>query len=150
MRNLVLVVAGLGWRDLELRGMTRLCGLSFSPAQSVFPAVTCPAQGTVRTATLPSAHGMTSNGYWNHQLFRPSFWEQSSSLVSGKRIWTPARERGETVAVLFFQQSLGESVDFVLSPAPIHKHGGGMIMENYVRPQNIVPLLNKVCGTFPL
>lgn len=150
MRNLVLVVAGLGWRDLEMRGMIRSCGLTFSPAQSVFPAVTCTVQGSIRTASLPSVHGMTSNGYWNHQLFRPSFWEQSSSLVSGQRIWAPARERGETVAVLFFQQSLGESVDFVLSPAPIHKHGGGMIMENYVRPNDLVDLLKKNCGTFPL
>ncbi|MFO7821188.1 MAG: alkaline phosphatase family protein [Lentisphaeria bacterium] len=41
------------------------------------------------------------------------------------------------------QQSLGDpSVDVILSPAPIHKHSGGIIQDCYSKPEN---LYNKLC-----
>ena len=85
MKHLVVSVAGLGWHDLERRGATRLAGLEFRAAESVYPAVTCVAQATLRTGLDPAAHGMTSNGWWCHATRRPSFWEQSSELVLGPR-----------------------------------------------------------------
>ena len=105
-----------------------MAGLEFRSAASAFPAVTCTAQATFRTAAEPRAHGMTSNGFYSRALMKPAFWEQSAALVQGPRIWDGARARGETVGMYFWQQSLGEQVDSVVSPAPIHKHGGGMIM----------------------
>ena len=36
------------------------------------------------------------------------FWEQSSALVEGERIWKKFRARGRTVGMMFWQQSLGE------------------------------------------
>lgn len=150
MRHLVVMVAGLGWQDVERRKCRRFCNLEFRPAHSAFPAVTCTAQASFRTATQPVAHGMVCNGIWDRRLRRPSFWEQSAALVSGSRIWENVRKRGERVGMLFWQQSLGEAVDVVLSPAPIHRHNGGMLMENYLHPAEIASSVRKQCGKFPL
>jgi len=150
MKNLVVMAAGLGYTGLERRKALRMAGLEFRPAASGFPAVTCTAQADFRTAAAPRAHGMTSNGFYSRTLRKPAFWEQSSALVAGPRIWDAARAAGETVGLYFWQQSLGESVDSVLSPAPIHKHGGGMIMRNYTRPAELGDALDRRCGTFPL
>jgi len=127
-----------------------IAGLSFKPAQSAFPAVTCTAQATFRTASEPRVHGMVCNGYFSRELRKPLFWEQSSALVGGPRIWDAARAAGAKIGMYFWQQSLGESVDSVISPAPIHKHGGGMIMRNYTQPAGMGEILNRLCGTFPL
>ena len=130
MKNLVVMAAGLGYEGLEKRSLLKMAGLEFRSAASAFPAVTCTAQATFRTAAEPRAHGMTSNGFYSRALMKPAFWEQSAALVQGPRIWDGARARGETVGMYFWQQSLGEQVDSVVSPAPIHKHGGGMIMRS--------------------
>lgn len=150
MKQLVVMAAALGYQGLERRKLLRLAGLDFKPATSVFPAVTCVAQASFRTATEPRVHGMTSNGFYSRVLRKPSFWEQSASLVQGPRIWSPVRASGATVGMYFWQQSLGECVDSVISPAPIHKHGGGMIMRNYAQPPEMGEILDKTCGTFPL
>ncbi len=150
MKHLIVIAAGLGYRGLEKRNLTEFCGLKFSPAKSVFPAVTCTAQASLRTASEPREHGMTSNGFYSRTLQKPAFWEQSAALVSGTRIWEPLRQNGGTVGLFFFQQSLGENVDAIISPAPIHKHGGGMIMRNYTQPPKMSEVLNARCGTFPL
>ena len=150
MKHLILSVAGLGWRDIEMRHLTRLCGLALKPAESLFPAVTCTVQAGFRTASTADRHGMVCNGVFSRELQRPSFWEQSANLVRGPRIWERARKKGKSVALLFWQQSLGEDADYLVSPAPIHKHGGGMIMENYTSPPEAAPLLKRECGPFPL
>lgn len=150
MKHLIVSVAGLGYRKLEAARSLQIAGLSFQPAASVFPAVTCVAQASFRTAAEPRAHGMTSNGHYSRVLCKPAFWEQSAALVQGPRIWDVARAQGARVGMYFWQQSLGESVDSVISPAPIHKHGGGMIMRNYVQPADWGETLNRRCGTFPL
>ena len=144
MKKLTVIAAGLGWRLLERRGKTSLAGLAFEPRPSVFPAVTCVAQATLRTGLAPSAHGMISNGTWRDDLKKPLFWEQSASLVKGARTWS--RSSG----LFFFQQSLGEDVELILSPAPIHKHGGGMTMSCYTKPTEMESVLKKLCGAFPL
>ncbi len=150
MKNLVVMAAGLGYEGLAKRNKQKMAGLSFKPAQSVFPAVTCTVQASFRTAAEVRAHGMTSNGFFSRTLMKPAFWEQSAALVAGPRIWDAARAAGETVGLYFWQQSLGESVDFVVSPAPIHKHGGGLIMRNYTQPAEMGEVLDRRCGTFPL
>ena len=150
MKHLFVVAAGLGFRELERRGALRMAGLAFAPGAAAFPAVTCVAQATLRTGRDPSEHGMTSNGVWLANLMKPSFWEQSAALVEGPRVWDAARAAGGTVGMYFWQQSLGERVDAVLSPAPIHKHGGGMIMRNYTRPAEMGDRLARRLGTFPL
>ena len=144
MKKLTVMAAGLGYGLLERNGMTEIAGLKFAPKASVFPAVTCVAQATLRTGLAPAEHGMISNGYWSETLQKPIFWEQSCKLVKGERVWS------KSSGVFFFQQSLGEDVELIVSPAPIHKHGGGMIMSCYTKPTGMVDVLTKLCGKFPL
>ena len=47
-------------------------------------------------------------------MAKPAFIE----LVSGERIWEKFRARGKTVGMMFWQQSMGEAVDLVVTPAP--------------------------------
>ncbi len=125
--------------------------LALSPIETVFPAVTCTAQASLRTALSPSEHGMIANGRYYPELHKVMFWEQSASLYSGDRIWTSHRQRGGTVGQLFFQQSLGEHVEVALSPAPIHKHHGGMIDTCYAQPGDLYDsLCDAVGGKFKL
>jgi len=150
VRNLQVIAAGLGWKTLVRNGRTEIAGLKFAPKPSVFPAVTCVAQASLRTGLAPSEHGMVANGWWSEPLKKPLFWEQSAQLVKGPRIWAERRAAGGTVGMLFFQQSLGEDVDLLVSPAPIHKHGGGMVMSCYTKPSGLAVELERRCGTFPL
>ena len=135
---LVVQVAALGW-DLvkDIPG--------FHAAEAFFPAVTCTAQAGFRTASLPREHGMVANGVRLADLRKILFWEQSSALVHGERIWSRYRAAGRKVGMMFWQQSLGdEELDLVLSPAPIHKHSGGMIQDCYAKPEGLSERLSKV------
>ncbi|MGB2822597.1 MAG: alkaline phosphatase family protein, partial [Phycisphaerae bacterium] len=131
---LIIDVAALGYDLLVRHGATEIAGLAFHPAETVFPALTCTAQASFRTAGPPGEHGMVANGLFFRELRKPMFWEQSARLVAGERIWSAFRRRGGRVGMLFWQQSLGEDVDVLLSPAPIHRHHGGMIQDCYSRP----------------
>lgn len=144
MKKLTVICANLGWRTLERRGAAGMAGLSFEPRESVFPAVTCVAQASLRTGLAPHAHGMLANGVWIDALRRPSFWEQNCGLVRGGRVWGPRD------GLFFLQQSLGEGVSMIVSPAPIHKHGGGMVMSCYTKPSDLAADLRRRLGTFPL
>lgn len=136
---LIIQVAALS-NDFSLEG------LNSHRMESVFPAVTCTVQASFRTASLPARHGMIANGLFFRTLYRPMFWEQSARLVQGERIWENFRAREKRVAMLFWQQSLGESVDILLSPAPIHRHHGGMIQGCYCQPPDLYERLCKHIG----
>ena len=136
---LVVEVAGLSHEP-------EIAGLHSHAIQSVFPALTCTVQASFRTASPPGKHGMVANGSFFRKLNRPMFWEQSAGLVEGPRIWTNFRNRGKRVGMLFWQQSLGEDVDLILSPAPIHKHHGGMIQTCYSKPGNLYATLCERIG----
>jgi len=144
---LIIDVAALGWDLLQRHDRAELEGLSFAPAEAVFPAVTCVAQASFRTAAAPADHGMVANGLYLPELRKPMFWEQSSALVSGERIWAGLRRRGGKVAILFWQQSMGEQVDILMTPAPIHKHHGGMIQDCYCRPEWLYEDACKAIGS---
>jgi len=138
---LVIDVAALGWNLAP-----QVPGFSFQKAESAFPAVTCTAQASFRTAALPQTHGMVSNGLFFSDIRKVLFWEQSSALVRGSRIWEKSRAQGSRVGMMFWQQSLGEAVDLVFSPAPIHKHGGGMIQDCYCEPRDLQDRLAAKIG----
>jgi len=151
MRRKVLIVeaAALGARQAEAMGP--VAGLEFRRMASLFPALTCPVQASFRTEALPCFHGVEGNGFFARRMLRPFFWEQASSLVYGRRIWERLRASGRRVGMMFWQQSLGESVDLVLSPRPIHKHGGRMMMDCLGRPDGLYDRLREHLGRpFPL
>jgi predicted AlkP superfamily pyrophosphatase or phosphodiesterase len=145
-RTLVVQAAGLGYDLLRSAGRLHWNGLQFGAMEPVFPGLTCVAQASFRTASPPSRHGMVANGFYHADLHRPLFWEQSSDLVAGPRIWDRYRAAGKKVAILFWQQSLGENADIILSPAPIHKHGGGLVDAVYSRPAGLYESLCRRVG----
>ena len=142
---LVVEVAALG-ADLVSRRPPTDSVLSFQSARAIFPAVTCTAQASFRTAAPPRDHGMIANGLFFGDLKKVLFWEQSASLVAGPRMWNAFRGAGHRVGMLFWQQSLGESVDVLLSPKPIHKHHGGMIQDCYSLPADLYDRLCRKLG----
>ena len=150
MKRLTVSVANLGYGLLERNGLLQMAGLRFAPMSSVFPAVTCVAQASLRTGLVPAEHGLLANGFWSEDLHKPLFWEQNAGLVKGRRVWADRRAAGGTVGLFFLQQSLGEEADVIISPAPIHKHGGGMVMSCYTKPADLSGVLEKRLGTFPL
>lgn len=143
---LVIQVAGFGYDFAQKSGMRGTSGLVFKPIQTVFPAVTCTAQATFKTGLNPTDHNMPGNGYLDRMMNKVFFWEQSASLVEGHRIWDEFRSHGGKVGLLFWQQSLGDSADFILSPAPIHKHHGGMIQSFYSKPEGLYEHLSAEIG----
>lgn len=152
MRTLVIQVAALGWDVLEkYRPLFAETGLRFFPASSCFPALTCPAQAVFRTASSVTETGVWGNGRFDPIDRKTVFWGQSSAWARGARIWDDLRARGGKVGMLFWQQSLGETVDVLLSPAPIHKHHGGMIQDCCCRPEFLYrDLVHHIGGGFPL
>ena len=147
MKKLLLIqIAGLGYDFATRHGVREIGGFELRPMRSIFPALTCTAQATLRTGLPPSRHGMPANGFFDATLRKPWFWEQSAALVQGPRIWDAFRARGGTVALAFFQQSLGEAVDQLVSPAPIHTHGGGMLMGCYGQPDGFAARLTQLAG----
>ncbi len=147
-RPLVIVdVAGLGW-DLvrSAPDLVERFGWTFQPMETTFPALTCPVQASFRTAAHPCFHGVVANGFYARRLARPFFWEQSSALVFGRRIWSRFRTAGRRVAMLFWQQSLGEEADMLLSPRPIHLHHGGMWPDCQCVPDDLYAWLRAELG----
>lgn len=107
-------------------------------------------QATLRTAALPERHGIVGNGFFFREPFKPLFWEQSSRLMEGPRIWDAFRKRNGRVGQMFIQQSLGVDSDLIYSPAPIHRHHGGMIMDCAGSPEPMCQRLRQRLGNFPL
>ena len=140
-KTLVILAAGLGWNLIEQH--KPVTPIAFRPVAPGPLSLTCPAQAMLRTDLPPSQHGIVASGWFHQDLARPWFWEQSAALVRGRRVWDDARAAGQTVGMAFFQQSLGESVDLVISPKPIHRHHGGILMDCYTRPE---PLYAELCA----
>jgi len=141
---LVVDVAALGWSLVQQTPPP--APLAFHSLATVFPAVTCPVQAAFRTAQSPAACGLEANGIFQRELRKFSFWEQSAQLVHGERIWDGLRARGGKVGLLFWQQSLGEQADLVLTPKPIHKHHGGMLQDCYSQPHDLYARLSAELG----
>jgi len=133
---LVVQCAALGY-DFARAGGDKLAGLPLQRARAVFPALTCVAQASFRTGSTPTRHGMVGNGTWVPNLRKALFWEQAAHQVAGPRLFTPLQTRGKRVGMCFWQQSLGETADVILSPKPVHKHGGGMVQDVYSQPHDL-------------
>ncbi|WFB37660.1 alkaline phosphatase family protein [Kiritimatiellota bacterium B12222] len=138
---LIIQCAALGWNLFDTEH-PQLGSFDFKPLDPLTPGLTCPAQASFRTGKPAAEHGMIANGLYHRSLRRPLFWEQASAQVEGPRIWDDFRKQGGTVGMMFWQQSLGEDVDLVLSPRPIHKHSGGMIQHCASKPEN---LYQRIC-----
>ena len=84
---LVVDIAALGWNLVSHLP-------EFQSAQATWPALTCTAQASFRTAAPPEQHGIVANGLFFKDLTKVLFWEQSAALCEGPRIWDQFRARG--------------------------------------------------------
>lgn len=157
-RLLVIDCAGLSYGLLRhaeafpnLTALARQGGGPW-PLKPLLPAVTCSVQAALTTGVSPAKHGIIANGYFDRDRLKTQFWEQSDRLVQSERIWDTLRSRVErfTSAMLFWQNSIGSSNDIVLTPAPIHKHHGGMIQDCYAKPAGLYQDLVAKFGKFSL
>ena len=85
--------------------LQRLAADGFAcPLGTVLPAVTCSAQATILTGTLPHEHGIVANGWYFRDLAEIGFWKQSNHLVAGEPIYKTAKRRDPqyTTAKLFW------------------------------------------------
>ena len=149
---LIVSAAALGFRFWEKNRKADFWNrLSARPVKTVFPALTCPVQASFRTASEPASHGMFASGVFNREIRKTFFWEQSSGLYEGARIWDKFRENGGRVGQICWQNSLGNESDLLLSPAPVHKHHGGMIQAFYSRPERLYgDICSKIGSKFNL
>ncbi|NUS31257.1 MAG: alkaline phosphatase family protein [Streptomyces sp.] len=151
---LVLDVVGLTPRLLD--DMPRLKALAVSGSQAhlstVLPAVTCSAQSTFLTGTLPAEHGIVGNGWYFRELGDVLLWRQHNGLVAGDKLWDAARRAhpGYTVANICWWYAMGADTDFTVTPRPVYYADGRKEPDCYTRPPSLHGELTEELGTFPL
>ncbi|MFB7405909.1 nucleotide pyrophosphatase/phosphodiesterase family protein [Streptomyces sp. NPDC056202] len=151
---LVLDVVGLTPRLLP--HMPHLAALARSgsqaPLSTVLPAVTCAAQTTFLTGTLPAEHGIVGNGWYFRDLGDVLLWRQHNGLVSGDRLWDAARRTHPdyTVANICWWYAMGADTDITVTPRPVYYADGRKEPDCYTRPPALHDELTEEFGTFPL
>ncbi|GLF98334.1 alkaline phosphatase family protein [Streptomyces yaizuensis] len=151
---LVLDVVGLTPRLLA--HMPRLRALAAAGSQAalgtVLPAVTCAAQSTFLTGTLPAEHGIVGNGWYFRDLGEVLLWRQHNGLVSGDKLWDAARRAhpGYTVANICWWYAMGADTDITVTPRPVYYADGRKEPDCYTRPPGLHDDLTRRFGTFPL
>jgi predicted AlkP superfamily pyrophosphatase or phosphodiesterase len=151
----VILVVGLT-RSMLARNAPRLSALArdgfVAPMAPVLPAVTCTAQASLLTGSLPREHGIVANGWYFRELSEVLFWRQSNRLVGGEKIWESARRArpGFKTAKLFFWYNMYSSAEISLTPRPIYPADGRKIPGAYSEPPALARELQERLGTFPL
>src|SRR5690606_25712809 len=151
---LVLDVVGLTPRLLDHMPHLKSLGRSGSraPLGTVLPAVTCAAQSTFLTGTLPAEHGIVGNGWYFRELGDVLLWRQHNGLVAGDKLWDAARRAhpGYTVANICWWYAMGADTDITVTPRPVYYADGRKEPDCYTRPPALPDELTEKFGTFPL
>ena len=121
------------------------------PVRSVLPAVTCTAQATYLTGTMPREHGIVGNGWYFRDLAQVLFWRQNNRLVSGEKVWETARRREPscTCAKMFWWYNMYSTADWSVTPRPIYPADGRKIPDLYTYPADLRARLTAELGPFP-
>jgi predicted AlkP superfamily pyrophosphatase or phosphodiesterase len=116
-----------------------------------FPAVTCTAQSTYVTGTLPAAHGIVGNGWYHRELAEVQFWKQSNHLVHGRKLWEDLRQHDSkfTCAKLFWWYNMYSSADYSITPRPMYPADGRKVFDIYSWPYSIREEIKRDLGEFP-
>ena len=124
---------------------------SLAPMGSILPAVTCSAQATMLTGTLPTEHGAVGNGWRDPRTFEVALWRQSNHLVEGEKIYEAARRRDAsfTCAKLFWWWNMGAAVDLSITPRPYYPADGRKIPAIYSWPPEFGTEAEAELGAFP-
>ena len=122
-----------------------------TPMTAVLPAVTCSAQATMLTGTLPSEHGAVGNGWFARDTAEVALWRQSNALVGGTKVYEEARRRDPsfTCAKLFWWWNMGARVDWSITPRPFYPADGRKILDVYGKPDDFVAATKTALGPFP-
>jgi predicted AlkP superfamily pyrophosphatase or phosphodiesterase len=123
-----------------------------APIRAITPAVTCSAQSTFLTGTLPRDHGVVGNGWYFRDLAQVMLWRQSNHLVTGEKVWDTARRRDPscTTAQMFWWFNMYSTADVAVTPRPIYPADGRKIPDIYTQPAGLRDRLNADLGAFPL
>ncbi|MBN2712592.1 MAG: alkaline phosphatase family protein [Planctomycetes bacterium] len=121
------------------------------PMGGVVPAVTCSAQASMLTGTMPSDHGVVGNGWLFRDTREARFWQQSRSLMQGETIYDAARRKfpGFTCANLFWWFNQGAKVDWALTPKPWYGCDGDKRFGVHGKPEGFPEETEKRLGAFP-
>lgn len=119
---------------------------------TVLPAVTCSAQATFLTGTLPRDHGIVGNGWYFRDLGEVLLWRQHNRLVQGDKLWDAARraQPGYRVANVCWWYAMGAATDLTVTPRPIYHADGAKDPDCYTDPPALHDRLEAELGTFPL
>lgn len=133
--------------------LSRLAADGFArPMGAILPGVTCSAQATILTGTLPSEHGIVANGWYFRDLAEVWLWRQSNHLVHGERLYDTARwhDPSYTVAKMFWWYNMYANVDWSMTPRPSYPADGRKVFDSYSQPSTLRDELQAKLGVFPL
>ena len=133
--------------------LKRLADDGFSrPMGTVLPAVTCSAQSTILTGTLPRDHGIVANGWYFRDLAEVWLWRQSNRLVKGDRIYDEGKRRDPayTTAKMFWWYNMYANVEWSMTPRPSYPADGRKVFDSYSQPPELREILQARLGVFPL
>ena len=133
--------------------LKRLADDGFSrPMGTVLPAVTCSAQSTILTGTLPREHGIVANGWYFRDLAEVWLWRQSNRLVKGDRIYDEGKRRDPayTTAKMFWWYNMYARVDWSMTPRPSYPADGRKVFDSFSHPSTLRDTLQRKLGVFPL
>jgi predicted AlkP superfamily pyrophosphatase or phosphodiesterase len=152
---MVILVVGLTPSMLGTAAphLTALANEGFmSRLTPVLPAVTCTAQATMLTGSLPREHGIVANGWYFRELAEVMFWRQSHGLMQGEKLWEAARARrsGLRTAQMFWWYNMYSSAELSVTPRPIYPADGRKLPSVYSEPPALGRQLQEQLGTFPL
>ena len=119
--------------------------------EPVCPAVTCSAQATYLTGTLPTEHGVVGNGWYDRTLNEHHFWKQSNRLVGGEKVWETIRKERPNFrcANLFWWFNMYSSADFSITPRPLYRSDGLKTFDVHSHPLSIRDEIKQDLGEFP-
>ncbi|MCK9607065.1 MAG: alkaline phosphatase family protein [Methylomonas sp.] len=118
----------------------------------VFPAVTCTAQATMLTGTLPREHGIVANGWYFRELAEIGFWKQANQLIQREQVWESLKKFDPAIhcAQMFWWYNMYAHVDFSVTPRPIYPADGRKIPAIYSSPMALGVELENELGPFPM
>jgi predicted AlkP superfamily pyrophosphatase or phosphodiesterase len=122
-----------------------------APITPVLPAVTCTAQATMLTGTMPREHGIVANGWYFRDLSEVWLWRQSNHLMSGEKVWETAQRTrpGLRCAKIFWWYNMYSTADLSITPRPIYPADGRKIPGLYSYPASLETDLVADIGPFP-
>ena len=126
------------WQTPNLRALMK-DGAYAKGVNSVFPSVTYPSHTTIVTGVQPEKHGVFYNN-----VFTPDgtpqqpYWQDSS--IHAPTIWKAAKEKGMTVASLYWPVSANAPVDYNI---PDVGNLGDSVCEQYSLPHGFYAEMKK-------